>query len=111
MTDEEKLTKIHVDLPNHWATSGESLWVVEIGPDHYEIRNLPVYAYSLNLADVVEARSEQLDLNDLTLGVARITSQAPYCNDNRIEDFARKRPVEWSLSSCRGSSMPMVCAS
>lgn len=28
---DERLTKVHVDLPNHWAARGESLWARDLG--------------------------------------------------------------------------------
>jgi hypothetical protein len=52
---EECLTKILVDLPNHWAIGGESMWARPLGSDLYELRNVPVHAYGLNFLDVVEA--------------------------------------------------------
>lgn len=55
---DEKLTKVHVDLPNHWATSGESMWAAELGDDLYELRNAPFYAYNLNFGDVVLATAD-----------------------------------------------------
>ena len=53
----ENLTKVHVDLPNHWATGGESLWALHLGGDRYRLDNVPFHAYDLNFHDVVEARS------------------------------------------------------
>lgn len=47
--------KVHVDLPNHWATGGESMWARELGGDLYELENIPFYAYGLNYKDVVRA--------------------------------------------------------
>jgi Domain of unknown function (DUF4265) len=54
MTDD--LTKVHIDLPNHWATGGESLWARDLGGDRYRVENVPFYAYDLNFYDIVEAR-------------------------------------------------------
>ncbi len=51
----EKLTKIHIPLPNHWATGGESLWALPLGNNNYQIKNIPFYAYGLNYDDIVEA--------------------------------------------------------
>jgi uncharacterized protein DUF4265 len=62
MTDTENLTKIRVDLPNHWATGGEAMWAQLVGENLYELRNAPFYAYDLNFLDVVEAVSEHEDL-------------------------------------------------
>ena len=52
---EENLKKIHVDLPNHWAIDGESMWAEELGNDLYRIENVPFHAYGLNYRDVVRA--------------------------------------------------------
>ena len=59
MNDNNELMKLHIDLPNHWATGGESLWVKPLGNDMYELDNVPFYAYGLNLGDVV--RAEQIE--------------------------------------------------
>lgn len=61
-TEEESLTKVYIDLPHHWATSGESMWALPLGADLYEIRNTPFYAYGINWGDIVRA-----DNNDPTL--------------------------------------------
>jgi hypothetical protein len=72
MSDEE-LTKVHVDLPNHWATGGESMWARHLGGDRYRIENVPFYAYGLNFHDVVEARSPAPDLKPF---VRRVTERS-----------------------------------
>jgi hypothetical protein len=51
----DDLTKVHVDLPNHWATGGEAIWATLLGGNRYRIENAPFYAYNLNYGDVVEA--------------------------------------------------------
>lgn len=53
--NEEGLEKIHVDLPNHWGASGESMWGLPLGGDVYEVRNVPFYAYNINYLDEVLA--------------------------------------------------------
>src|SRR5215207_3105299 len=55
MTDD--LTKVHIDLPNHWATGGESMWARDLGGARYRIENVPFYAYNINFYDIVEARA------------------------------------------------------
>ncbi len=60
--DDDSLTKVHIDLPNHWATGGESLWALPLGDDLYEIRNSPFYAYGINWGDVVRAHSDDPEL-------------------------------------------------
>lgn len=59
--DEESLTKVHIDLPNHWAIDGESLWALELGEDLYEIRNAPFHAYAINWGDIVRAPADNDD--------------------------------------------------
>jgi len=55
MSHDDDLTKIVVDLPNHWATGGESMWAHPLGEDLFEVRNVPFYAYGLNFLDIVRA--------------------------------------------------------
>jgi hypothetical protein len=59
---DESLTKVHIDLPHHWATGGESLWALPLGNDLYEIRNAPFHAYGINWGDVVRATEDHPDL-------------------------------------------------
>ncbi len=51
----EGLVRIHIDLPNHWAIGGESMWAEPLGNDLYKIENVPFYAYGLNFHDIVRA--------------------------------------------------------
>lgn len=53
----EELEKVYVDLPNHWATSGESMWAKPLGNNLYAIHNTPFYAYGINYLDIVEVDS------------------------------------------------------
>jgi hypothetical protein len=69
--EDERLTKVHIDLPNHWATGGESMWAVDLGDDLYEIRNVPFYAYNLNFGDVVFATADSPDLKPEVRRVVR----------------------------------------
>ena len=66
---DDDLTKVHVDLPNHWATSGESMWARSLGSNRFRIDNVPFYAYGLNYGDVVEAMPEAPDLKPSVLRV------------------------------------------
>lgn len=59
----ENLTKLYVDLPNHWVAASESMWAESLGNDLYRIRNVPFFAYGLNFYDVVRATSDSPDLN------------------------------------------------
>ena len=68
---EDELTKVHLDLPNHWWFKGESLWAKPLGDDLYEITNIPFCAYGLNCGDVVRAKSDEPDLQPEVLGVVR----------------------------------------
>jgi hypothetical protein len=52
---EEGLEKIHIDLPNHWAIGGESMWATPLGNDLFKVENIPFYAYGLNFHDIVRA--------------------------------------------------------
>jgi len=65
----EPLTNVHVDLPNHWATGGESLWAADLGSDRYRLDNVPFYAYDLNFHGVVEAKSAAPELRPSVLRV------------------------------------------
>jgi Domain of unknown function (DUF4265) len=63
MTDTTSdLTKVHLDLPNHWWFKGESLWAKSLGNDLYEIQNVPYCAYGLNCGDVVRATTDNPEL-------------------------------------------------
>ncbi|HEV8589469.1 MAG TPA: DUF4265 domain-containing protein [Pyrinomonadaceae bacterium] len=68
---EESLTKVHIDLPNHWATGGESLWALPLGNDLYEIRNTPFHAYGINWGDVVRATEDDPTLKPEVREVVR----------------------------------------
>ena len=58
MTEEDdRLEKVFVDLPNHWGTSGESMWAIKLDCDLYQIDNVPFYAYGLNYRDKVQTDS------------------------------------------------------
>lgn len=59
---DENLVKLHIDLPNHWAIGGESMWATPLGNDLYRIENVPFFAYGLNFLDIVLAKSESEDL-------------------------------------------------
>jgi hypothetical protein len=67
----EDLVKVVVDLPNHWAKSGESMWAKALGNELYELHNSPFYAYDLNYLDVVYAVAPSPDQKPLVLRVAR----------------------------------------
>jgi hypothetical protein len=58
----EGLEKVHIDLPNHWAIGGESLWATPLGNDLYRIENVPFFAYGLNFLDVVLATADSEEL-------------------------------------------------
>ena len=55
MINDEELTKVHVNLPNHRLVGGESFWARHLENDLYELRNIAFDAYDLNLGDVVSA--------------------------------------------------------
>jgi len=56
--NEEGLVRIHIDLLNHWAVGGESLWAEPLGNDLYKIENVPFYVYGLSFQDIVRATPE-----------------------------------------------------
>lgn len=60
--NESELTKIYVDLPEHWGTGGESLWAKPLGGDLYEVDNIPFYAYGINYRDIVRAVAREANL-------------------------------------------------
>jgi len=67
----DNLTKVHIDLPNHWWFKGESLWAKSLGNDLYEIQNIPFCAYGLNCRDVVLATADAPDLKPEIRSVVR----------------------------------------
>jgi hypothetical protein len=69
--DSDGLTKVYVDLPNHWWMKGESMWARPLANDHYEIRNVPFCAYGLNFGDVVLATASGPGLKPEIRSVAR----------------------------------------
>jgi len=76
MDKSEELTKVHIDLPNHWATGGESMWAAQVGPDLFELRNTPFYAYDLNWGDVVHATEDAPNLKPFVRKVVRRSGHA-----------------------------------
>jgi hypothetical protein len=51
-----RLTKIVVELPNHWAGRGtETLWARKVEADLFVIESIPFFAYGLDYRDVVRA--------------------------------------------------------
>lgn len=59
---EDIMVKVHVDLPNHWAVGGESMWATPMGEELYRLENVPFYAYGLNYHDIVRATSDSDEL-------------------------------------------------
>lgn len=51
----ETLTRIHLDLPNHPTSNGETFWAEDLGDGTYELRNSPFFAFGLHFLDVVSA--------------------------------------------------------
>ena len=66
---EEELEKVYVDLPNHWATGGESMWAKPLGNDLYQIQNIPFFAYGLNYLDIVKVDSSDETIKPVVLEV------------------------------------------
>lgn len=63
------LTKVHFDLPHHWATGGEAMWARALGGNRYRIENVPFFVYDVNYGDVVEAVERALELKPSVLRV------------------------------------------
>jgi hypothetical protein len=49
MADDQDLTKVHVELPDHRAIGGESMWAADLGGDLYELRNCVLQLRALEL--------------------------------------------------------------
>jgi hypothetical protein len=60
--DGTPLVKVRAEYIYAGESSGERYWAKPLGDDLYELRNVPWYAYRLNLADVVRAVSEEPEL-------------------------------------------------
>jgi hypothetical protein len=90
---EEVLTKIHIGLPFHWGTGGESFWAEDLGDDLFRVRNVPFYAYGLNFFDVVRATADQPNLKPEIREVVepgghrtlRVSFAKSYPEDRRVE--------------------------
>ena len=67
----EDLEKVYVDLPNHWAVGGESMWAKSLGDDLYEIHNTPFYAYGINFLDVVKVDATDETKKPIVLEVVK----------------------------------------
>lgn len=68
---EEVLEKVYIDLPNHWATGGESMWAKPLENNLYEIHNTPFYAYGINYLDVVKVDSSDDTNKPIVLEVVK----------------------------------------
>jgi hypothetical protein len=69
--ENEQLTKIHLELPNHPGSGGESFWAKPLGDDLYELRNSPWFAYNLHFMDVVFAQPPTPDKKPEIIKVVR----------------------------------------
>lgn len=54
MNTVENHIKVHIETPNHFMVSGESLWAKQVKGDLYSIENIPFAAYGINHGDVVK---------------------------------------------------------
>ena len=90
---ERELTKVHVDLPNHWWHKEEALWARPLGDDAYEIDDIPCCAYGLNCGDVVLATQDAPDLQPEVRSVLRRsgnqTLRASFCDQLSSEEQQR----------------------
>jgi hypothetical protein len=106
--EDESLTKVHVDLPNHWATGGESLWARHLSGDRYQIENVPFYAYGLNFGDVVEAKAAAPDFKPSVLRVVersghrtiRVIFHDGVTEDDRIARLRSLEDFQVSFERC-----------
>jgi len=60
-SQDEELTKIHLELPDHKGAGGEAFWAKPLGGNLYELRNSPWFAYDLHFKDVVLAIPDSPD--------------------------------------------------
>ena len=95
-----ELTKVHIELPNHWWHKGESLWAKALGGDEYQIENIPFCAYGLNCGDVVLATPDAPDLKPEVRSVLRRsgnrTLRVSFCDQLSKEE---QQPVITVLES------------
>jgi hypothetical protein len=61
MSEKGNLERVIVDLPNHWATSAESMWAFRLDDGTFQIDNVPFHAYGINYKDIV-----RVDASDTT---------------------------------------------
>ena len=89
----ENLEKVYIDLPNHWAIGGESLWATPLGNDLYRIENVPFFAYGLNFLDIVVATA---DSDELKPEIRRIVTPSGHRTYRIIFDkeIGRERQIE-----------------
>ena len=95
--DEDNLTKVHIDLPNHRAIGGESLWAKALGGDLYQIDNVPFFAYGLNYQDIVRATADSPELKP---EVREVVKPSGHCTFRVIFDGATERDYQASLLAC-----------
>ena len=105
MAKQDDLTKVHIDLPHHWATDGGSLWAKPLGTDLFEIDNVPFYAYGINLGDVVRATPDRPELKPEVREIVkrsghetlRIFFQENLPRDRQDEVLASRHPLRGVL--------------
>ena len=87
---EEKLTKIHLDLPRNNEVGGESFWAEDLGNNLYRMRNTPFHAFGINFYDIVYAKSESEDLKPSIIKVHEFcghkTLRVIFLDDAPVED-------------------------
>ena len=97
---EPELTRIRVDLPNHWWHKEELLWARPLGNDAYEIAKMPFCAYGLNCGDVVLATPDAPELKPEVRSVLRRsgnrTLRMSFCDQLSNEE---QQPVISALES------------
>jgi hypothetical protein len=70
-----ELVQVVVRIPDHWFLPAESIWARRVGRGQYQLKNIPFFAYDLNLDDVVRARAAEDSLPEVYAVVRRSGNQ------------------------------------
>ena len=85
----DDLVKVLIDLPDHWAVSGESMWARALGQNLYRLENIPCYAYGVNFGDVVRAVAPDSDSKPIVQAVVERSGNQTlrvYFPEGEVED-------------------------
>ncbi|MCZ8253055.1 MAG: DUF4265 domain-containing protein [Hylemonella sp.] len=106
------LTKVHLELPNHWWFKGESLWAKDLGNDLYEIQNVPFCAYGLNCGDVVRATADAPELKPEVREVVRRSGNQTLrvsFNVNKEQQHAHVEAIESTGAWVERANPSFIC--